>query len=403
MSSKKATNRKGDGLEYLGKRDGKMWWRARLFWLDALTGAEREAQRTFQADSKALAHQQREVELEKAKAGTPAAKAATVDRKRFIDASEAWLATIKVAATLKMWGYIKGNLDKRFGEWFLDLIEPRHLREYLGALTFSNGHVNSYRDVLDHVFEYAKDKGWIDVNPVKDVKRRSTRLQGLDELGEEPKRSLTEEETIAHLRDLEQHEPEAYPLVLLQFHLGCRFSELSALRHEDVDLEKGIVKIRRGQYLGATGRTKGKYARTAGIPLELRAFLKQHIDRVRREGYEGADELVFPRPPYGYKKTSNHWSSRTLAHVIERSYRRLGFRPSKDNPHVENPVRGTTHVARHTVATMAEELATSAVLQKVLGQTPLIHKRYQHPTDAKVIELGDRIGKRLKRASDDGT
>lgn len=384
--------RSKDGLTYLGKRAGKMWWRARLYWLDALTGAEREKQVTYQADSKALALTRRDEELEKAKAGTTTAKAARVDRKRFREVSALWLATITVAATLKSWGTIARKLDRHFGEWFIDLVEARHLREWLGALTVTPGYVNSHRDVLDHIFEYAKDHGWRPDNPVKDVKRRSTRLEGLDELGEEPKRALTEAEAVAHLQDVAKHDPEAYPLVLVQFHLGCRFSEVSALRHEDIDLEKGIVKIRRGQYMGARGRTKGKYARTAGVPLELRAFLKQHVERVRREGYEGADELVFPRPPFGKRKHSNHWSHSTLHHAIVRSYVRLGLR----GPGVEKPVRSTTHTARHTVATMAEELATASVLQKVLGQNPEIHRRYKHPTEAKVIELGDRIAQRLK-------
>jgi integrase len=399
-----AARRKGDGLEYLGKRDGRMWWRAYLYWLDPLTGAEREAQRTYQADGKAQAHQRRELELEKAKAAAPTAQAAKPERKRVKDASAAWAATLKSAATRKSWGgTIRRKIDKRFGDWFVDVVEPRHLREWLGDMTVSPGYVNSHRDVLDAIFEYAKDRGWIVTNPVKDVKRRSTRLDGLNELGEEPKRSLTAEEAVAHLRDVAAHDPEAYPMVLLQFHLGCRFAELSALRHEDVDLEKGIVKIRRGQYRGEKGPTKGKYARTAGITLEMRAFLKQHIERVRREGYEGADELVFPRPPFGKRKHSNHWSESTLGGVLVRSHQRLGLRPSKDNPHVEDPLRARTHVARHTVATLAEELATASVIQKVLGQTPEINRRYKHPAEAQVIELGDRIAKRLKSAGDEET
>jgi integrase len=182
-------------------------------------------------------------------------------------------------------------------------------------------------------------------------------------------------------------------LVLLQYHLGCRFSELSALRHEDVDLEAGIVRIRRGQYRGVRGRTKGRYARVAGLPLDVRVMLQKHIARVRAEGYPGADELVFPRPPYGRRKHSNHWSASTMHAILVRSYRRLGLR----GPGVDNPLRGTSHVARHTVATIAEGLATASVLRKVLGQTQEIQRRYQHPEHAQVIELSERVAERLKR------
>lgn len=395
-----ASSRKGDGIKYLGLREGKKWWLARLFWLDPLTGAEREAQRTFQADSKALAHQQRELELDTAKNGTPTGKAAKKERKRFREAADAWLETITTKSSSISWGVHVRALNAVFGEWWLDLVQTRHLQDHLDAMKLSPTYVNSRRDVLGHIFEYAIRRHWVTVNPVKDVKRRSGRTQSVGELDEEPKRSLTEAEAVAHLKDVRQHDPEAYPLVLLQFHLGCRFSEVSALRHEDLDFETGIVKIRRGQYRGTTGRTKGRYSRIAGLPLEVRAFLKKHIERVKREGFEGADELVFPRPPFGKRKHSNHWSGSTLGHVIERSYKRLGLRPSEDNPDVERPVRGTTHVARHTVATIAEDLASASVLQKVLGQTPEIHRKYKHPAEAKVIDLGDRIAQRLKSADD---
>lgn len=392
----KTTRSKGLGLEYLGKRAGKMWWRARLYWLDALTGAEREKQVTYQADSKALALTRRDEELEKAKAGTPTGKAAKTERKRFGEAADAWLETITTRSSKLSWGVHVRALKRHFGEWWFDLVQERHLQDYLDAMAGKPGYVNSRRDVLDHVFVYGIRRHWRNDNPVKGVKRRSSRAQGQGELDEEPKRSLTEEEAVRHLKDVRQHDPEAYPLVLLQFHLGCRFAEVSALRHEDLDFEAGIVKIRRGQYRGTPGRTKGRYARIAGLPLEVRAMLKKHIERVRREGYEGADELVFPRPPFGKRKHSNYWSSSTLHHVIERSYHRLGLRGEG----VERPVRGTTHVARHTVATIAEDLASASVLQKVLGQTAEIHARYKHPTEAKVIDLAEAVARRLKSAEE---
>lgn len=384
-----AQRKKGDGLEQLKPRKGKKWWRARFYWTDPRTGKEREGGATFQADSRLLAAQERDRRLEKAKAGA----GPSTERKRFKEAAGEYLKT-KMAASSRVSraSHLKA-LKKVFGDYWVDKITHREIQDHLDAMQCSASHANSRRDAIDNVYKHAIRKGWVTTNPVRDTQRRSTRLDGLTELGEEPKRALTEDEAAAHIRDVRQHEPEAFPLVVLQFHLGCRFSELSALRHEDIDLESGVVKIRRGQYKGERGPTKGRYARVAGIPLEVRALLKKHLERVRREGYDGADELVFPRPPYGRRKHSNHWSSSTLHNVIDRSYRRLGLRGDG----VERPVRGTTHVARHTVATIAEELASASVLQKVLGQTVEVHRKYKHPTEAKVIELSERVAERLKQ------
>lgn len=391
---KKRTGRGADGVTYLGLRNGRKWWLARLYWTDERTGKQCERERTFQADSKHQAMQRRAELLEEAKAGT----VSKADRKRFADVSAAWLATVTTRSSLESWGSHARKLDKHFGSWWLDKVTARAMQDYLDALDLEPGTVNSIRDVLKHVFDHAisqtlgRRRHWADANPVRDVKRRSTRAQGLTELGEAPRRALTEDEAAAHLRDLRQHEPEVYPLVLVQYVLGCRFAEVSALRHEDVDLESGIVKIRRGQYKGATGPTKGKYAREAALSLEVRVLIKRHVERVRSEGYAGADELVFPRPPTTRRKLSSHMSSSTLHHAIARSFTRLGFLGEG----VERPVKGKTHVARHTLVTLAEGLAAETVVRKVVGHTTAsMHARYQHAHTGQVIDLAEAVGSRL--------
>lgn len=313
-------SKRGTGLEYLGVRDGRKHWRAFLYWKDERTGKARERERTFSADSKWQAEKRRAELLAEAKSGTSTAK---VERKYFGECADSWLETVTRKSSRDSWGSHVRKLKSRFGDWYLDAVTAREMQDYLDALPLGAGTVNSIRDVLNHVFVHAIRKGWATTNTVRDVKRRTSRVQGLSELGEAPKRSLNEEEVAAFLRDMRQHEPELYPMVLTQYVLGCRFAEVSALRHEDVDLESGVVKIRRGQYKGERGPTKGRYARTAALPLEARAVVKRHVERVRTEGYAGADELVFPRPPYGRKRHSIHMSSSTVSHAIERSFKRI--------------------------------------------------------------------------------
>lgn len=417
---------KGDGVEYCGKETrgkhkGEHKWRARNYWTELLTGVARESVHTFYLPTSARprAVARREELLAEDMKATPVGKAAKVERKRFKDASAAWYAALEAevdkgvrgAGTLNVWGCYRGLLDAHFGEWFLDMIEVRHLKEYFAELKptgktrspnkrgdYDPGTVNGVRQVAKHIFTFAIDRGWLEgPNPVDAVPRRSTRLEGLTELGEEPKRHLEEHEAVLHLCDLRDREPEAYPLVLTAYHVGSRFGEVSAWRLEDLDLDTGKVKIRRGQYKGRKGRTKGRYARVAGLPRELCDFLRQHIARVQSLGYPGADELVFPRPPWQAKRGRRHdrkhdfWSASTLHRIIDRSYKRIGLRGED----VENPVRNTTHTARHTVATLAEGLVSDTVLRKVLGQNAEVNRKYKHPGLAQVVELGEHMARKL--------
>lgn len=392
--SKGNVGRRGDGLKYLGFHRGKKRWEARLYWTDARTSEPREKRVKFYATSKGLALQERDRLLALEIEGTTP----STDRKRFKECSAIWFETVESRASRTSWGSHRRKLDGHFGEWWVDKVSTRDLQDFLDSLRLGPGTVNSIRDVAVHVLGHAVKKGWATRNPAKDTTRRSTRLQGLDELGEEPRRALTTDEAAAYLADLEKHEPEAYPLVLVQLVTGCRFAEVSALHLDDVDLEAGTVRIRRGQYRGTKGRTKGRYARLAGLPLPVRVILRAHIERMRVERWPGHETLLFPRPPYGKRRDSDHWSIATVHHMIRRSFKRLGWLDG------DRPVKGTTHVARHTLVTIAEEHATEAVLRKVVGHTSsAVHAKYKHPAQAKVIDLAEAVGRRVLTGSKTGS
>lgn len=382
MGKSKNIGRAGTGVSYVGVRNGKKTWRARLYWIDGRTGKTCEKRVTFAADSKAQALLKREQELAKARG-----EATLVDeRVRFERAADEWFATITQKATRHSWGCHARALKRQFGTWWLDTVTARHAQDYLDAIERSPGYVNSRIDVTAHIFDHAIRKGWATTNVAKDLKRRSTRLAGLNELGEAPRRALTADEALAYLADLQKHEPEVYPLVVTQLVLGCRFAEVSALRREDVDLDSGLVKIRRGQYMGTVGSTKGKYARKAALPLTARAMLRAHLERMEHEQWPGWRELVFPRPAFGRRKHSNHWSSTTVSNAVGRSFTRLGI-----------DVKGKTHVARHTLITLTSDHAAERVLREMVGHVGSVHDRYKHAHEAEVISLGEVVGRKVLR------
>lgn len=185
---------------------------------------------------------------------------------------------------------------------------------------------------------------------------------------------------------METHEPELYPLVHTQFCLGCRFAEVTALRRTRIDLATGLVEIRRGQFRGVTGRTKGKRARKAALPAEGLAVLKAHLERMDAERWPGWDDLVFPRPPYRARRGSNFWASTTVHTKIAESFARCGI-----------VVTGKTHVARHTMITIAHSLEVDeALLRKTIGhRSKSVHMGYVHPPDEQVRGLGAEVGREL--------
>jgi len=378
---KRNVGRAGDGVRLTGTRNGRKYWHARLYWIDERTGKAREKRVTIEAPSKYQAMARRAELLEAARAGT----ATRSERLRWQTVSDAWFATVTVRATRHSWGSHRRALDRVFGEHWIDAVTARELQDHLDAMQGSPGYVNSRRDVASHILDHAIRLHAATRNVAKDVRKRSTRVDA-DALEDAPQKALTAEDARRVIADLAANEPDIYPLALTQLELGCRFAEVSALRWEDVDLDSGIVRIRRGQWGGTVGKTKGRYARLAALSLDTRAMLRAHRDRMAVEQWPSWDVLVFPRPPFSQRRRhSDHWSITTVGYKLVRSYKRCGL-----------TLAGRTHIWRHTMVTLARELANAQVLRSVVGHTTeQVHERYQHAHSADVISLAEALGQKL--------
>jgi integrase len=392
--------RGGDGLKYLGVRNGRKWWEARLKWIDPLTGKVCNTKQKFVADSKLLAAQERAARIERLRDGT----GQRAERKRFGEALDEFLETIQVYSTRKSWRSFSKRLRVQFGEWWLDAMTARHMQDYLDSLELSASSVSTLRAILRKVFSYAMRKQWVTTNPAKDLGRRDdTRERALREaLGTAPKRSLTLDQAARFLADIQLHEPrELYLLIATQMVLGCRFAEVSALTWEDVDLDTGLVTIRRGQVDSHVGATKGKYARLVAIDLELRRDLKVHRERMREMEWPDHETLVFPRSWSRIRRTGNHVARATASAAIKRAFARLGW----------HDMAVATHVARHTMHNVAREHTSALLLRKVVGHTSeKMSLNYTSAEKAEVIELAERLGssfrsvtKSVTGTSDSGT
>jgi integrase len=377
-----AKGRDGEGLKYLGLRNGRKWWEARLPYIDPRTGQKKSPRKQYQADTKALAVQERERLLEEKRTGKAAPS--RDERHRVNEAIDLYLASIKTHSTLIGRTSAAKHIRKAFGEWFVDTVTADHLQDYLDAHPQSVPQRNALRAILSLSFDEAMRKRWITTHPAKGLVVRARKTAGRKK-SLPPKRSLTLDEAALYLSDIKEHEPwDTYLILHTQLVLGCRFGEVSDLTWDDVDLESGFVVISHAQFKGKEGETKGRYARPSGIDLWLRNELKKHREAMAEHKWPGWETLVFPRAwsPRQPRK-SNHHAESTIYKAVKRSLKRIGL------GHM--PVG--THLARHTMQNVSREYASALLLRKVMGHTSeQVQLNYTAAEKAEVINLAERVG-----------
>jgi integrase len=173
-------------------------------------------------------------------------------------------------------------------------------------------------------------------------------------------------------------------MILLASWCGLRFGELTELRRKDVDVEDGVIRIRRGVVRTEGGFKTGTPKSVAGsrdvtIPPHLLPAIKDHlVDHVE----PGDESLLFPAEGGG------HLAPSTL-------YRR--FYTARDAAG-----RGDLrfHDLRHSGAVLAAATgATLAELMARLGHsTPAAALRYQHAAQG----ADRRIAEAMSRLADGG-
>jgi len=102
-----------------------------------------------------------------------------------------------------------------------------------------------YASALSKVLEYAKRSGWISSNPAREARR--PRVPG--HRPDVP----TEREVRQALKAAKTNDPTIYAVVMGLATMGCRRSELLALRLSDLDLEARVVTIRAALADGGPG------------------------------------------------------------------------------------------------------------------------------------------------------
>lgn len=383
--------RGGSGVESLGvRKDGKRYWLARIKYRDPLTSKVRDVERTFAADSKLLALQERGRIRDEL-----LGQAVRPERMRWREVAAEYLATVTRVGTLHSYrSYVK-KLNKRIGDVWVDALTTQRLQAVLGEIYLARTTMDSIRTVMINVLDHAKGKGLVRTNLAHDTEVMRWRP------GRPRKRkALTRDETVRLLADLRQHAYDLHVMIAVQYVLGARFAEVSALTWDDVDMATGVVTIRRGQSKGIEGppkgyRTTGKKQET-GTPERIAAvgptalrMLGEHRRRMQRDRWPGWERLVFPAPLEGQGKRParphDYWPHRTVSDLLKGAYGRLGY-----------DLGAVTHCARHTANNIARMHANETFLRAVIGHSePELTVAYSEIDTAEVVDFAREQERRM--------
>jgi integrase len=186
--------------------------------------------------------------------------------------------------------------------------------------------------------------------------------------------------TLDELVKLVDAMPDRYKaMVLLASWCALRFGELAELRRKDIDIEDGVIRIRRGVVRTKTGFKTTTPKSVAGvrdvaIPPHLMPALRDHlVDHVE----PGADSLLFPAHGGGYLATS----------TMQKHYYKA--REAAGRPDLR------FHDLRHTGAVLAASTgATLSELMSRLGHSsPAAALRYQHTAQGRDREIAALLSK----------
>ena len=142
--------------------------------------------------------------------------------------------------------------------------------------------IKHYRDTLERLLNFAKQKGWMGQNPMDGVPR-------VTKINNARTRYLDDDERKALLKSCKESPNELlYPIVIFALSTGARLGEITGLTLSDINLafKKAILRD-----------TKNGETRSVPIMGHLNAVLKAHISSLDKfyEDKEVETKWLFPR------------------------------------------------------------------------------------------------------------
>lgn len=190
----------------------------------------------------------------------------------------------------------KDVLDKAciiFGNKKINLITKDYLQKYIHKLEekYSKSYVSKFYYTISKVINYAVDQEYIEVNPMKKVKRALKKDEVKQEmLFWEPEQF---NQFIVEVDNLEMR-----TFFKFLYYMGCRKGEVMALQWKDIDFNTGVVSIYKsvtnklhGQKWAITSPKTKNSIRNISMPKTLKGALNDH--RGEQETYYGFSEECY--------------------------------------------------------------------------------------------------------------
>ena len=201
----------------------------------------------------------------------------------------------------------------------IDRVESKHQTKGLSPKTVRNIH-----QIIASAMKLAKEQKIISADPAEGC--------ALPKLEHREMKTLPIEQLTSFLR--EAKESGVFEMYYVELATGLRRGEILGLKWEDLDLERGDLRVKRqvsrinGEVVEAPLKTKNAY-RTLPLEEDTIAFLKEQKKKA------GGSPWVFPSP------TGGPISPDSVLHMLHRVLKRAGL------PRVR------FHDLRHTFATLA--------------------------------------------------
>lgn len=198
-----------------------------------------------------------------------------------------------------------------WADYRLQDVKAVAVERWLNELPHAPGTKAKIRNVLSALYQHAIRYEWVDRNPIKGVRQSAKRLEEPDILEPQEIQSLL----------VELPEP-CKTMVLVAALTGLRISEILGLQWQDVDLENGILQLRRGVV-----NQKVTPLKTAGSkrPLPLPAELVSVLSKWKKDAFWNQPEhWVFASPHTAGKNP--YWPGTLLQRSIQPAAKLAGIR-----------------------------------------------------------------------------
>jgi integrase len=301
-------------------------------------------------------------------------RAITTSRATFAEVAEQWYGSKRHLRPWTRKSY-RSALDRvlipRLGSMRLAAITPEHIAALIRALErtgLSSSTIENYLLPLSGTMAFALRRGLIAVNPcalltTDDRPARRERRQDHVWSDEEIKKLIQASERLARKAESRY---DYSPLVRTALFTGLRLGELLGVQWRDVDVQEGVLHVRRqfnrlGEY--AQPKTQAALRRIPLSPEMVKCLTTLKL----RSRYSNDGDPIFAGR-----------NGKPLGH---RNVTRRGFEPAAELAGIEGV---TFHSMRHAFASrMIDRGISSTVLAKLMGHesSAITEKRYIHLFD----------------------